>query len=276
MPISPFIPQPATGDALIGHQGLVRNLRGRLANGESVAVIGGPKLGKTSLVRSSLEGLPDHRVIEVDLRQEPPPNGDEISGAILVLDNLDHLSDESIDRLFQQVAGAGPRNMILTGSHRLRTLLGNPSTLPGVTIRLYPLSVLLDGELRRLVGSDMASPIAEWTGNHPYLSKLFLHYGEAALSEGRQQWEPFVRQLAEEIGRGQERRLLLHLISCARPVNPAKAGIEAGIEHLKTVADRLVYLGAISRWIRNDEATLFAGCRLLNNFVTGHPPDGVG
>mgnify|MGYP003513321249 FL=1 len=40
MSIAPFFPQPATGDAFIGRQGLVRNLRGRLADGESVAVIG--------------------------------------------------------------------------------------------------------------------------------------------------------------------------------------------------------------------------------------------
>ncbi len=26
--------------------------------------------------------------------------------------------------------------------------------------------------------------------------------------------------------------------------------------------------GVISRWIRNEEATLFAGCRLLNDFIT--------
>jgi hypothetical protein len=37
---------------------------------------------------------------------------------------------------------------------------------------------------------------------------------------------------------------------------------------MKTVADRLVSLGVISRWIRNEEATLFAGCRLLNDFIT--------
>ena len=273
MSIAPFFPQPATGDAFIGRQGLVRNLRGRLADGESVAVIGGPKLGKTSLVRSSLDGLSHHRVIEVDFRQASLPNGDEISGAMLVLDNLDHLPGETIDLLLQQVSTARPRNMILTGGHRLRALLANPSTLPGLTIRLYPLSVLLDGELRRLVGHDMAAPIAKWTGNHPYLSKLFLHYGETALAEGRQQWQPFLRQLIEEVGKGAERRLLNYLIEYGKPVNPTKAGAETGTEDIKAAADRFVYLGAISRWIRNDEATLFAGCRLLNDFVTGGQSD---
>jgi hypothetical protein len=37
---------------------------------------------------------------------------------------------------------------------------------------------------------------------------------------------------------------------------------------MKEVADRLASLGVISRCIRNEEATLFAGCRPLNNFIT--------
>src|SRR5438445_13467222 len=37
---------------------------------------------------------------------------------------------------------------------------------------------------------------------------------------------------------------------------------------MKAVADTLAYLGVISRWIRYNEATLFAGCRLLNDFIT--------
>ena len=273
MSLTPFITRPVTGGDFIERQGLVRNLRRRVANGESVAVIGGPKLGKTSLVRNALQGLPDHKVIEMDLREKPSLTCEEISGAILVLDNLDHLPVQEIDALLARVWTAEPSNMILTGGYRLRTLLGTPSIWPGVTVRLYPLSVLLDGELRQLVGHNKYRSIAMWTGNHPYLTKLFLHYGEAALSEGRQQWEPFVRQLAEEIGAGAERRVLHYLIDCGRPVNPTKAGAETGIEDIKIIADRLVYMGAISRWIRNEEATLFAGCRLLNHFITGLPPD---
>ncbi|MBI4001470.1 MAG: hypothetical protein HY348_06775 [Nitrospira defluvii] len=157
MPITPFMAHPVTGDAFVGRQRLVRNLRGRIANGESVAVIGGPKLGKTSL-----DGLPDRRVIEVNLREEPSPNRDEMAGAMLVLDNLDHLPVEEIDALLAQVSTACPRNIILTGGHRLRTLLGHSSTLPRVTIRLYPLSVLLDGELRQLVGSNGSRSFDSW------------------------------------------------------------------------------------------------------------------
>ena len=269
MLVTPFIPRPVTGDAFIGRQGLVRNLRGRIAKGESVAVIGGPKLGKTSLLRNALEGLPGRKVIERDLRETPSLPDEEMSGATLVLDNLDHLPLQKITALLAQVFTAKPSSMILTGGHRLRALLSTPSLLRKLTVRLYPLSVLLDGELRQLVGRNMDRSIAMWTGNHPYLATLFLHYGDAMLSEGRQQWEPFVRQLTEEIGEGAERQLLHYLIDCGQPVNPTKAGAETGIDDIKNVADRLVYMGAISRWIRNEEATLFARCRLLNDFISG-------
>jgi hypothetical protein len=43
---------------------------------------------------------------------------------------------------------------------------------------------------------------------------------------------------------------------------------DTGIRDMKAVADTLASLGVISRWIRNEEATLFAGCRLLNDFIT--------
>jgi len=269
MSITPFIPHPVTGKAFIGRQGLVRNLCGRIAKGEPVAVIGGPKLGKTSLVRSALEGLPDRRVIEVDLRMPPPDQFTGVSGAIVILDNLDEFADSTMEPLLSSLSSAGAEGFILTGGHRLRALLEAPGTLAGMSFRLYPLSVLLDGEVRELIGKDQPGSIAMWTGNHPYLTKLFLHYGETALTEGRGQWEPFVQQLAADIGEGPERRLLHYLIERGTPVNPMLAGAETGIRDIKAVADRLVYQGAISRWIRNDEATLFTGCRLLNDFITG-------
>ena len=115
MPIPPFTPIPATGDAFIGRQGLVRNLRGRIARGELLAVIGGPKLGKTSLVRTALHGLPDHAVIEVDLGADPSPRLDAVPGSIVVLDNLDGLPDSAIDPLLARVSAAGPAGVVVTG-----------------------------------------------------------------------------------------------------------------------------------------------------------------
>ena len=273
MSILPFTPCPATGDAFIGRQGLVRNLRGRIARGESLAVIGGPKLGKTSLVRTALEGLSDRTVIEVDLGMDPSPRLAVVPGSIVVLDNLDNVAGPTIESLLARLSAAGAAGLVVTGGRRLRTLLGHSGTLAGVNFRLYPLSVLLDREMQRLMGRDTSPSLAAWTGNHPYLTKLLLHYnkdhrGDDAVVAGRCQWEPFVQRLTAEIGEGPERRLMRYLIERGEPVNPTLVQSVIGIRDIKAVADTLVYLGVISRWIRNEEATLFAGCRLLNNFIT--------
>jgi hypothetical protein len=268
MSITPFMPSPSMGEAFIGRQGLVRNLRGRIATGESVAVIGGPKLGKTSLVRNALAGLPDRQVIEVDLATDPSPRLDARPGSILVLDNLDAVAGSTRDSLLTQASATGAASLVITGGHRLRAWLDNTGTVGGLRLRLYPLSVLLDGEMRRLVGHDPSpslTTLAAWTGNHPYLTKLLLHYGDDAVTAGRSQWEPFVHRLAADIGEGPELQLLRYLIARGAPVNPAQAQADTGIDNLKAVADTLTYLGAISRWIRNEEATLGAGCRLLND-----------
>jgi hypothetical protein len=279
MLIPPFTPCPATGDAFIGRQGLVRNLRRRIARGESLAVIGGPKLGKTSLVRTALQGLTDRTVLEVDCGADPSPRIDVVPGAIVVLENPDSVADSAIESLLARVSAAKPAGIVVTGGRRLRTLLGRSGTLAGVSFRRFPLSVLLDGETRRLIGRDTSPGLAAWTGNHPYLAKLLLHYMdgggdenhrtlEHAVAAGRAQWEPFVQRLAAESGEGPERRLLCYLIERGKPVNPTLAQSDTGIRDIKAVADALVSLGVISRWIRNEEATLFAGCRLLNDFIT--------
>jgi hypothetical protein len=242
-------------------------LRTRIACGESLAVIGGPKLGKTSLVRTAMQGLPDRPVLEVDLCAGRSPRTDEAPGAVVFLDNLDALGVPAITALIADVSAAMPAAVVVTGGRRLRTLLGETAILSDVSFRVFPLSVLLDGETRQLVGEAADPGLATWTGNHPYLTKLFLHYGHDAITMGRPQWELFVRRLAQEIGSGPEYRLLRYLIDCGTPVNPASAQTGADIRDIKAAADTLVYLGAISRWIRNEEATLFAGCRLLNDAV---------
>ncbi len=273
MSIPPFIPSLAIGDSFIGRQGLVRNLRGRIAKGGLLAVIGGPKLGKTSLVRTALDGLADRTVLEVDLRTDQSPRLDGVPGSIVVLDNLDDLVDSAIEPLLKCMSDMGAASLVATGGRRLRMMLGQSGTLAAVKFRLYPLTILLDREMRHLIGRGANPSLAEWTGNHPYLTKLLLHYNrdhreDDVVEASRFQWEPFIQRLVTEIGKGAEWRLLRYLIKCEKPVNPTMVQSDTGIRDIKTVADTLVYLGVISRWIRNEEATLFAGCRLLNDFIT--------
>src|SRR5437588_13021896 len=117
MVIPPFTPCPAIGDAFIGRQGLVRNLRRRIARGESLAVIGGPKLGKTSLVRIALQGLTSHPLLEVDVGADPSPRIDVVPGSIVVLDNLDSVADSVIESLLARVS-AKPDSIVVTGGRR--------------------------------------------------------------------------------------------------------------------------------------------------------------
>src|SRR5438093_8846581 len=252
MGIPPFTPCAATGDAFIGRRGLVRNLRGRIARGESLAVIGGPKLGKTSLVRTALQGPTDYTVLEIDVGADPSPRINVVPGSIVVLDNLDSVADSAIESLLARVSAAKPASIVVTGGRRLRTMLGRSGALAGVSFRVFPLSVLLDGETRRLIGRETSAALAAWTGNHPYLTKLLLHYMdwggdekhrtlERAVAAGRCQWEPFVQRLAAESGEGPERRLLCYLIERGKPVNPPLAQSDPGLRAQKGVAVTTVY-----------------------------------
>src|SRR2546422_6251612 len=144
MAIPPFAPCPATGDAFIGRRGLVRNLRRRIARGESLAVIGGPKLGKTSLVRTALQGLTDHTVLEIDVGAASSPRIEVVPGSIVVLDNPDSVADSAIESLLARVSAAKPASIVVTGGRRMRTILGRSRALAGGPLRVFPPSVLLD------------------------------------------------------------------------------------------------------------------------------------
>src|SRR2546426_1526259 len=148
MVIPPFTPCPAIGDAFIGRQGLVRNLRRRIARGESLAVIGGPKLGKTSLVRTALQGLTSHPVLEVDVGANPSPRIDVVPGSIIVLDNLDSIADSAIESLLPRVSAAKPASIVATGGGPIRTMLRRPRGLGRRALPVGPPSVLLAGGTR--------------------------------------------------------------------------------------------------------------------------------
>src|SRR2546427_3894938 len=150
----PFTPCPATGDAFIGRQGLVRNLRRRIARGESLAVIGGPKLGKTSLVRTALQGLTDYTVLEIDVGADPSPRIEVVPGSIVVLDNPDSIADSAIESLLARVSAAKPASIVMTGGRRIRNILRRPRTLGGGSFPVFPPSVLLHGGTPRLIRRD--------------------------------------------------------------------------------------------------------------------------
>src|SRR5260370_11535180 len=136
--IPTFPPCAVTGDAFIGRQGLVRNLCRRIARGESLAVIGGPKLGKTSLVRTALQGLTDYTVLEVDVGADPSPRIEVVPGSIVVLDNLDGLADSAIESLLAPVSAAKPASLVVTGGRPLRNQLRRARILSLASLHACP------------------------------------------------------------------------------------------------------------------------------------------
>src|SRR3989441_6395636 len=172
MVVPPFTPCPATGDAFIGRQGLVRNLRRRIARGESLAVIGGPKLGKTSLVRTALQGLTDYTVLEIDVGADPSPRIDVVPGSIVVLDNPDSIADLAIESLLARVSAAKPASIVVTGGRPLGTMLGRPRTLAGGSLRGFPPCVLLGGGTRPRIWPGPRAAFAPMDGSRSYPTKV--------------------------------------------------------------------------------------------------------
>ena len=236
-------------------------------------MIGGPKLGKTSLVRTALQGLSDRTVIEVDCGTNPSPPLTGVSGSIVVLENLDVIDGPAIAPLLMRLSAAGTAGLVVTGGRRLRTLLGHSVTETGLSFRLFPLSVLLDGETCRLIGRDTNPSLAAWTGNHPYVTKKLLHYlhhsedSDHAVAAGR--CRSGSHRAASGCGHRRRPRAAAAVLPhrARETVNPVEAQSISGIEDIKAVADTLVYLGVISGWIRNEEATLLAGsdCRIITS-----------
>src|SRR5437870_13849764 len=113
--------------------------------------------------------------------------------------------------MLARVAAANPAGIVATGGRRLRTMLGRSGTLAGVSFRVFPLAVLLDGETRRLIGRDTSAALAAWTGNHPYLTKLLLHYMDRGGVENGRALEHAVaadRKSVVEGNRGEPQRRL--------------------------------------------------------------------
>jgi hypothetical protein len=76
----------------------------------------------------------------------------------------------------------------------------------------------------------------------------------------------FFRRCLEHVQEPIEHAVLAYLIHVAKPVNPREVARVVGLPTIKPVADTLCYLGLISRWVRDKEATLTASCGLFNDW----------
>ena len=76
----------------------------------------------------------------------------------------------------------------------------------------------------------------------------------------------FFQLCAKQLQDPLEREVLTYLVEVSKPVNPSEVARAVGRPSIKLIADTLCYLGLISRWIRDEEATLLAHSRLFNEW----------
>ncbi|HXC62484.1 MAG TPA: hypothetical protein VNV63_07405 [Nitrospiria bacterium] len=279
--ISPFTPhQPVFGpEKFFGRGGLVRSLVQRLRDSQSVLLYGGPRIGKTSMllqVRSQLK-----QTVFLDLASQADLaalwSGNHDS--VILLDGCDQIAKqegllEAVQKFIQ--GPVAPKAIVLTGGRAWREYVRDQRIFD-LKLQPFPLAVYLDKEAKSFLKPYLAvADIAEmmrFTGNHPYLLQLLMaewwrhrrqDFARLALGCGKE-LDDFFKDSLAQLGYGLERRLLDYLIEQGRPINPRQAAKDLGQADIKPAADMLCYLGLISRWIRDTEATLSAGCELFND-----------
>ena len=276
--------------AFKGREGLVRNVLWRLERGESLSLVGGPKLGKTSLLLHLAWQLNHARpsskstgssALYVDVADETdwkrfhsrPPNPE----TILLLDNCDLLV-EGKSRSLSDIDLLPGGSTVFAGARAWREVVRR-SDLPH-TLKSIPLAVFLEKEAQQLFSPDLSTEqhptILTSAGTHPYIFKLFqaaflregLHVPtEQIVSEVNKSLSSFFQDCVNQLREPLEHQVLTYVIEADKPVNPREVARAIGLPTIKPVADTLCALGLISRWIRDEEeATLSADSRLFNEW----------
>lgn len=272
--------------AFLGREGLVRNMLWRLRRGESLNVYGGPQIGKTSLLlhlvwhwnQTSSDASTNHSVAEYfDLAidadctrlRSPSPKTD----SLLLFDNCESLVGEK-SPLLAELTGDHSRAMVFAGGRDW-----NDVHIEGRTLKSIPLSVFLESEARQVVAPRLSPSQQQWVflngGTHPYLLKVLqaacLQVGtdvpdELAVDGIKDSLVSFFQRCVAQLRDPLEYQVLTFVIRHGKPVNPKAVAEAVGCSNMKSIANTLCYVGVISRWIRDEEATLLAGSQLFNEW----------
>lgn len=271
----------------IGRGGIVKNLVLRCRKRQSVHLYAGPKLGKTSLLlhlRWTLE-REGCSASYLDLAEEASREA-LLAGRwertdALLLDNCDVLLDDRAFLARRRVPRTGnghpPEAIVWSGGRRWREFV----RVGGLGERPLPvpLAIFLDREARELVRPGLtkaqASQVLAHGGTHPYVLKRLRSRirevgrdgnTERVIPDVQERLGPFFDACLALVKEPTEHALLEYLVGERRPVNPRQAARALDLPTIKPAADVLCYLGLISRWIRDDEATIFANCELFNDW----------
>jgi hypothetical protein len=288
---NPFRETPVFGSTeFIGRTRLAHNLLSRCLRRQSILLYGGPKLGKTSMLRH-LKWLVDRdpevssptpvaryldlsdAVMRKQLFVGPSPSPAPIS----LLDNCDHLlKEDRIDQLQEVINSASfAHATVWAGGRSWHNFVQDHRW--SADVRHAPLAVLLEGEAGELVKARLTAKqtiaVLAAGGTHPYVLKVLAHYmlslsGDpiSAISTAAEYLVPFFQACREALRLGAEEALLTYLIQQARPINPRVAAVAMGLTTIKSHADALCCLGLISRWNLNEGAMLQANCPVFNDW----------
>ena len=273
----------------VGREGLVRNLLWRLGRGESLSIVGGPKLGKTSLLLHLAwqlnQASPHPRsagppAVYFDLAAEADHerllSQAHDSRSILLLDNCDDLVGKGVPLVFK-TKGLGKPVIVYAGGRKWREFVRSG----GLSEKVHPvpLAVFLEKEARLLFHGELTAEqrakLLTRAGTHPFVLKIlqteFLTNPssippESSLENDQNPLSNFFRRCLEALQEPMEHEVLTYLIQASKPVNPREVARAVGLPTVKPIADTLCYLGLTSRWIRDEEATLLAGCAVFNDW----------
>jgi len=276
-------------DAFLGRKGLVRNMLWRLKRGELLSLCGGPKLGKSSLLlhlawhlhhdfSSSRSSGPVGEYFDLAVEADctrlmsRPPTAD----AIVLLDNCDSLVDGRFLSLSDINTSSGGA-IVFAGTRAWKEF----AECGGVaqTVKPIPLAVFLEKEAKQIfcqsLSREQQACALTYGGTHPYMLKIL--QSEFLCRPTDCQPEHIVQTVKTSLGRffqrcvdqlrdSMEHQVLTYLIDVGKPVNPKDVAQAVGLSDIKPIANTLCYLGLISRWIRDEEATLSANSRLFNEW----------
>jgi hypothetical protein len=273
-----------------GRTRFAQNLFRRCLRHQSILLYGGPRLGKTSMLLQ-LKWLVDKErkdsssppsAANLDLSEQGARDklllGRWSSPApILLLDNCDHLLEQNcIDKVRDFMNRNAPgHGVIWAGARSWHDFVMEQRST--VDLRPAPLAVLLEGEARDVVKSqltpDQITDALAAGGTHPYVLKVLAHLmvsfpGDPprALAAAAGQLLPFFQACREALREGPEQALFEYLVQEARPITPGKAAGALGLGAIKSAGDTLCWLGLISRWNLNEGAMLQANCPIFNDW----------
>lgn len=280
--ISPFTPrQPVFGPGkFFGRAGLVRNLIQRLRDGQSVLLYGGPRIGKTSMLLQVQSQLKQMVLLDLSSQADLAALWSGNHDSVILLDGCDQIARQEglLEAVRKFIQGpVVPKAIVFAGGRTWREYVRDQRIFD-LKLQSFPLAVYLDKEaksfLKPYLPAEDTTAMMRFTGNHPYLLQLLMaewwkHRRQDLVRltlSCEKELDDFFKDSVTQLGHGLERRLLDDLIRQGRPVNPRQAAKDLGQADIKPAADTLCYLGLISRWIRDKEATLSADCQLFNDW----------